>query len=93
MSPRSHPPSHAAPAAHGPAARFRPRRVPIANGEVLALRGSGTIERLDAEGAVLERWSPEDAAWPDHAIRFGLRPSATTVHPSGRDVPGSRPPV
>lgn len=92
-SSRSTPIGHETAPGGGPAARFRPRRLPVANGEILALRGDGTIERRDAAGTVLERWGPDDPSWADHAIRFGLHPSATTVHPSGRDVPGSKPPA
>lgn len=79
--------------AHGQAARFRPRRLEIANGELLVMGGDGTIEHRDAAGAILETWAPDDAAWPAHAIRFGVRPSPTTVVPRGRDVPGSKPPA
>ena len=79
--------------AHGQAARFRPRRLAIANGELLVLGGDGTIERRDAAGTTLERLSSDDPAWPALAIRFGVRPSPTTVVPRGRDVPGSKPPA
>ena len=75
----------------GPAARFRPRRLPVANGEFLALRGDGTIEHLDAAGATLGRWTQGEPGWADRAIRFGLHPSATTVAPRGRYVPDSKP--
>ena len=81
------------PARSGPAARFRTARLPAANGEVLDLGGDGTIERRDAAGVVLERWAPDDPAWGDQAIRFGLHPSATTIAPRGRYVPGEKPPL
>jgi hypothetical protein len=57
------------------------------------LAGDGTIERRNAAGETLERWTPDDPAWGDHAIRFGLHPSATTIAPRGRYVPGSKPPL
>jgi hypothetical protein len=60
---------------------------------VLALHGDGTIEHVDAGGVTVERWTTADPAWPTHAIRFGLHPSPVTVAPSGRDVPGSKPPA
>ena len=81
------------PARSGPAPRFRSRRLELPNGELLVLRDDGAIEHRDAAGAVTERWTPEDAAWGDHAIRFGLHPSATTVAPRGRYVPGEKPPL
>jgi hypothetical protein len=65
----------------------------LADGEVLVLGSDGTIERRDAAGATLERWTADDPAWEAHAIRFGVRGSPTTVVPRGRDVPGSRPPA
>lgn len=99
MHQKTRPPSRPAPIGHetapggSPAARFRPRRLPAANGELLVLRGDGTIERRDAAGATLERWAVDDPGWADHAIRFGLHASPTTVAPSGRGVPGSKPPA
>ena len=84
---------HGRSSTNDPAARFRPRRLAIADGESLALRGDGTIEHLDAAGIAVERWAADDPAWAAQAIRFGLKPSPTTVVPRGRDVPGSRPPA
>jgi hypothetical protein len=75
----------------GPDSRFRPRRLQNANGELLVLAGNGTLERRDANGVMLQRWSPEDAGWADQAIRLGLHASPTTVAPSGRFVPDSKP--
>ena len=72
---------------------YRPRRVPLTDGETLALRLDGTIDQLDAEGAVTASWKPDDAAWGSRAIRFGLHQSPRTIHPSGRDVPDSKPPA
>jgi hypothetical protein len=79
--------------ADGRAARFRPRRLEIANGETLALAGDGTIERRDAAGTSLERRTADDPAWAALALRFGIRTSPTTVAPHGRDVPGTKPPA
>ena len=72
---------------------YRPRRVPLADGESLALRVDGTIQHLDGAGAVTESWTPDDPAWGSRAIRFGLHQSPQTVHPTGRDVPDSKPPA
>jgi hypothetical protein len=77
----------------GPAVRYRPRRLTVGDAETLALHGDGTIEHRDAAGAVLGRWTPDEPAWADHAVRFGLQPSATTVPPRGRYVPGAKPPL
>lgn len=83
----------ARPARSGPAPRFRTQRLASANGELLVLQDDGTIERRDAEGTILESWTPDDPTWGDHAIRFGLHPSATTIAPRGRYVPGAKPPL
>ena len=72
---------------------YRPRRVPLADGESLALRVDGTIQYLDGAGAVTASWTPDDPAWGSRAIRFGLHESPQTVHPTGRDVPDSKPPA
>ena len=84
---------HAGPTDGGRATRFRPRRLPLAAGGMLVLRGDGTIEHQDADGVTVERWTASDPTWEAHAIRFGLHASATTVAPSGRDVPGTKPPA
>ena len=72
---------------------YRPRRVPLADGESLALRVDGTIQHLDSAGAVTASWTPDDPAWGARAIRFGLHESTQTIHPTGRDVPDSKPPA
>ena len=72
---------------------YRARRVPLADGEYLALRADGTIQHLDSSGAVTASWTPADLDWGSRAIRFGLHESPRTVHPSGRDVPDSKPPA
>ena len=72
---------------------YRPRRVPLADGEGLALRVDGTIQHLDSSGAVTASWTPDDPAWGSRAIRFGLHESPQTIHPTGRDVPDSKPPA
>jgi hypothetical protein len=77
----------------GPAVRYRPRRLTVGDDEVLALLGDGAIEHRDAAGTLLARWTPGEPAWPDHAVRFGLQASATTVPPRGRYVPGAKPPL
>ena len=72
---------------------YRPRRVPLAEGESLALRVDGTIQHLDGAGAVTASWTPDDPAWGSRAIRFGLHESPQTIHPTGRAVPDSNPPA
>jgi hypothetical protein len=72
---------------------YRPRRVPLADGEFLALRVDGTIQHLGSDGSVTASWTPGDPAWGSRAIRFGLHQSPQTVHPTGRDVPDSKPPA
>ncbi len=76
-----------------PTRRFRPRRITLANGELLVLHRDGTIEHTDAAGAVKQAWSPGDPDWPRHAIRFGLHETRPTVKPTGRDASSERPPV
>ncbi|HEY3336726.1 MAG TPA: hypothetical protein VGK16_15970 [Candidatus Limnocylindrales bacterium] len=72
---------------------FRPRRLPLPDGEYLALRADGTIQHLDRDGSVSASWTPDDPAWGSRAIRFGLHESPRTIHPTGRDVPDSKPPA
>ena len=71
--------------------RFRPQVVDLADGGKLALRADGSIEHIDAQGAVTASWTPVDPGWADHAIRFGVHTQAQTVAPHGR-VQGTRPP-
>ena len=75
------------------AAPYRTRRLALADGETLVLGGDGTIERRDASDEPVERWPVDDPGWPAQALRFGVRPSPTTVPPRGRDVPGTKPPA
>jgi hypothetical protein len=72
---------------------YRPRRIPLSDGEVLALRRDGSISHLAEDGSVLGSWMPGDPEWAQRAIRFGLRESPDTVRPSGRDEPDRRPPA
>ena len=72
---------------------YRPRRTALPDGETLALRRDGSIAQLDEQGAVLASWAPDDPAWGSRAIRFGLHVTPQTIHPSGRDVPDSKPPA
>jgi hypothetical protein len=84
---------HRAQTGRAGATRFRPRTLPVADGESLVLGGDGTIERRSTTGATVERWTTDDPAWAAMSIRFGVRTSELTVAPRGRDVPGRRPPV
>ena len=70
--------------------RYRRRELALADG---ARRTDGSIEHRDAAGAVTETWAPDDAAWPDHAIRFGIRPQTDTVRPDGHRGKGPNPPA
>ena len=72
---------------------YRPRRTVLADGETLALRIDGSIDHLDEKGAVIGSWTPDDPEWGRRAIRFGLHVTPPTIHPSGRDVPDSKPPA
>lgn len=93
MSSRASRPGHAPRPGSGPAPAFRARRLSLPNGELLVLGPDGTIEHRDAVGAAVRTWATDDPGWPDQAIRFGIHPSATTVVPRGRDIPGSKPPA
>jgi len=72
--------------------RFRRRLLTLADGASLVLNPSGSIDEIDDAGTVVHSWDPADPEWPRHAIRFGLRPQAPTVAPTGRRVGGSTPP-
>jgi|1186.fasta_scaffold704031_2 hypothetical protein len=72
---------------------YRPRRAPLPDGESLALRMNGSIAHLDAKGVVIDSLEPGDPAWGQRAIRFGIKNGPETIHPSGRDVPDSKPPA
>ncbi len=71
--------------------RFRHHELELVDGGKLVLGIDGSIDHLDVAGATTESWAPDDPAWPDQAIRFGLRPQAPTVRPHDRGVPGTRP--
>jgi hypothetical protein len=75
------------------AARFRARRLSLANGEQLLLGGDGTIERRDGAGSTIERLTVDDPGWAAFAIRFGIREAPLTVAPHGRDGLGPRHPA
>ena len=75
-----------------PDQRFRPRTLDLGDGGTLLLRGSGEIEHRGPDGATVATWSPGDPEWPRHAIRFGLQETHATVAPTGRYVPGTKPP-
>ena len=72
--------------------RFRRHELELADGSKLVLGVDGSIDRLDADGVTTQSWAPDDPAWPDQAIRFGLHPQAPTVRPQERGLPGTRPP-
>ena len=72
---------------------YRPRRIALADDETLALRSDGTIVHLSATGEVVASWPAGDSGWSGKAIRFGLHQGPDTIHPSGRDVPDSKPPA
>jgi hypothetical protein len=71
--------------------RFKPQELELADGSRLVLAADGSIDQIDERGAMIHHWTPDDPAWPDEAIRFGLHPQAPTVAPHGR-VQGTRPP-
>jgi hypothetical protein len=71
--------------------RFKPHEVTYADGGRLLLRADGSILHVDSTGATLHLWAPDDAQWPDQAIRFGLHTQAPTITPQG-PVQGTKPP-
>ena len=75
-----------------PARHYRPRRLDLPDGELLALRGDGMIEHRDATGTVLHAWTPQDPEWPQRALRFGIHAVPRTIKPSGRDAFDTKPP-
>jgi hypothetical protein len=72
--------------------RYRAHELQLGDGGRLVLGVDGVIRHLDADGATTQSWAPADPAWPDQAIRFGLRPEAQTVAPQGTRVQPTRPP-
>jgi len=87
-------PSHHEPArTAGPRGRrYRRHAIELADGGRLVLGVDGTIERTDAAGTATHTWGTDDPEWPGQAIRFGLRPQATTVAPHGRRDQGPKSP-
>ena len=65
---------------------YRARTLELASGGSLAMRPDGTIEQRDADGSVSGTWTPADAEWASHAIRFGIRSGPATIRPDGRDT-------
>src|SRR5687768_9614258 len=72
--------------------RFKRHQLELPDGGALVLGTDGAISHLDAVGTTIRSWSPDDPEWPDHALRFGLRPHAPTVSPTSRGVLGTKPP-
>lgn len=83
------PPIARSPAAHG--RRYKRKEVELAEGGKLILEPDGSIRQVDGEGATKESWSPGEAEWARHAIRFGLRPESLTVAPHGIVTRDARP--
>jgi hypothetical protein len=71
--------------------RYRRHALDLADGGRLVLGVDGVIDQLDAHGAKTHSWRPDDPAWPDHALRFGLHPETPTVAPPGRRIQGTKP--
>ncbi len=72
--------------------RYRHHVIDLADGGKLVLSADGSIERSDAAGTSTNVWATEDPGWPDQALRFGIRPQATTVAPRVRRDQGSKAP-
>lgn len=70
--------------AHAPRRRYRRHELELADGGRLVLGSDGTIAHHAADGTTTRSWAPDDLEWPDQALRFGLRPQAPTVAPTGR---------
>jgi len=71
-------------------ARSRRHQLALADGGKLMLLGDRSIRHLDAYGATIETWAPDDPAWAERAIRFGLHPQDPTVAPQGHQVPAPK---
>ena len=67
--------------------RFRRRTLALAEGGMLVLNGDGSIDQIDAAGAIGHSWNAADPEWPRMALRFGLHPEGETTAPH-RVVPG-----
>jgi hypothetical protein len=83
-----------APQGHGnKRGRYKRREIGLAEGGKLILHPDGSISLLDPAGAIGGAWSPGEAEWASHAIRFGLQPQAATVAPHGRRAADPRPQI
>ncbi len=71
--------------------RYKPNELALADGGRLSLHADGSIHQLDAHGATTQAWKPDDAGWPDQALRFGLHPQALTVAPHDHRHQGTKP--
>jgi len=72
--------------------QFKRRQLALADGGSLVLGIDGSIARIAADGSTAQVWKPDDAKWPDQAIRFGLHAQSLTVAPQARRVQGTKPP-
>ncbi len=70
----------------GPGRRYKRREIEFAEGGKLVLRGDGAIVQTDAAGETVGSWTPDDAEWARHAIRFGLHPETRTAVPPASRV-------
>lgn len=71
---------------------FRPRELSLGDGGRLVLDATGSIARIAQDGTTTGSWAPDDPEWPQHAIRFGLRPPVATANPHDRNVRQERRP-
>jgi hypothetical protein len=65
---------------------FRHHEIPFGDGKLILDR-DGSIRTMATDGSVTASWQPDDPEWSRHAIRFGLRPSAS----GGSSIPGHPP--
>jgi hypothetical protein len=76
----------------GSPGRYRRREIELAEGGKLILHTDGSIGQVDGGGETVATWSPSDAEWPRHAIRFGLVPQPATETPPDTRMRVPRPP-
>ena len=70
--------------------RYKRHEIDLADGGKLVLLVDGSIRHVDDQGSTAVTWTPDDAGWPDQALRFGLHPQPPTVAPQGHQVQATK---